>query len=67
MVVILREKFCFTWIEYVFGFVEMSILLCKYPNSGKFRHLIDTDSVLKIEKVKFVTIRAWRQRQSLSG
>ena len=61
MVVLLQEKVFFTSIEYVFGFLKMSILLCKYSNSGKFRHyLIDTDSVLKIEKVKFVSIRAWR-------
>ena len=52
---ILGEKFCFRWIEYLFCFGEMSFCLCKFRNSGKFGHYL-VDSVLKIEKVKFVTI-----------
>ena len=51
MVPILREKFCFMWIDYLFHFGEMSFLLCKFRNGGKFRHYL-VDSVLKIEKVK---------------
>ena len=60
MVPILGEKFSFVWIEYLFCFGEMSFLLCKFHNSGKFGHYL-VDSVLKIEKVNFVTIlaRGW--------
>ena len=42
MVPILREKFSFVWIEYLFCFGEMSFFLCKFRNSGnsgKFRSL----------------------------
>ena len=55
MVPILGEKFCFMWIDYLFCFGEMMFFLCKFRNSGKFGHYL-VDSVLKIEKVKFVTI-----------
>ena len=57
MVPILREKFSFMWIEYLFCFGEMSFFLCKFRNSGKFGHYL-VDSVLKIEKEKFVTVLA---------
>ena len=51
----LRRKFCYMWIEYLFCFGEMSFCLCKFRNSGKFGDYL-VDSVLKIEKVKFVRI-----------
>ena len=57
MVPILGGKFSFMWIEYLFCFGEMSFSLCKCRYSGKFRPYL-VDSVLKIEKVKFVTIVA---------
>ena len=57
MVPILREKFSFMWIEYLFCFGEMSFSLCKCRHSGKFGPYL-VDSVLKIEKVKFVTVVA---------
>ena len=57
MVPILGEKFSFMWIEYLFCFEEMSFSLCKCRYSGKFGPYL-VDSVLKIEKVKFVTIVA---------
>ena len=68
MVPILREKFSFMWIEYLFCFAEMSFFLCKFRNSGKFGHYL-VDSVLKIEKEKFVTVLAqgWYSLQWLHG
>ena len=57
MVPILGGKFSFMWIEYLFCFGEMSFSLCKCRYSGKFGPYL-VDSVLKIEKVKFVTIVA---------
>ena len=64
MVPILREKFSFMWIEYLFCFGEMRFFLCKFRNSGKFGHYL-VDSVLKIEKEKFVTVlaRGWYSLQ----
>jgi len=49
MVLVLREKFCFMWIDYLFRFGEMSFLVCKFRNSGKSGHYL-VDSVLKMEK-----------------
>ena len=65
MVPILREKFSLMWIEsYLFCVKEMCFFLCKFRNSGKFGYYL-VDSVLIIEKVKFVTVlaREWYSLQ----
>ena len=68
MVPILREKFSFMWIEYLFCFGEMSFFPCEFLNSGKFGHYL-VDSVLKIKKVKFVMVlaRGWYSLQWFTG
>ena len=45
------------WIEYLFRFGQMSFWLFEFRNIGKFGDYL-VDNVLKIEKVKFVTIVA---------
>ena len=47
---LIRWKFCFMWIEYLFCFGQMSFWLFEFRNIGKFGDYL-VDNVLKIEKI----------------